>query len=364
MIYEMNDELAAQILTNMLDNTPADVDVREGTPTYIALAPVADEFALLYAELKAQEEADFIINEAGEVTMYGTKLELFAAAWGEKRKEGGRATGVISLSSAEPIPVPAGTRVYAPATMNVLFETDVDSIATPLGTSVTVTAVYEGSDGNLSSQSITGVVGDLEGMITISNPFETSGGYDEESDEEFAARFLNNRRNEATSGNAAHYRLWATEVAGIEDAYVIPVWNGPNTVKVIVLSSAHNAPTPEKVQEVHAYIESVRPIIGGINPVTVEAAGEVPINISATVVISESSSIETIRAGYAIAIQTYLESLAFGTEDIVRIVRLQNALLDIEGIIDISSFTLSGGIANILIPAGSVAIKGLVTINV
>lgn len=73
MIYEMNDELAAQILTNKMDNTSTDIDVREGTPKYTALAPVADEFSLLYVELKAQEEADFIVNEFGEVTMYGMK---------------------------------------------------------------------------------------------------------------------------------------------------------------------------------------------------------------------------------------------------------------------------------------------------
>lgn len=257
-----------------------------------------------------------------------------------------------------------GTQLYAPATDNVLFETDADCVATPVGVSVSITALYEGTDGNLSSQSTTGVVGDLEGLITVTNSRETAGGVDEESDEEFAARFLNNRRNEATSGNAAHYRLWATEVAGIEDAYIIPVWNGPNIVKVVVLSFNHNAPTLEKIQEVQKYIDSVRPIIGGENPVTVEAAIEVPVDINATVVISESSTIELIRDEYAIAFQIYLVSLAFGSEDIVRIVRLQNALLDIEGIVDINSFTLNGGVANLVIPTGSVAVKGTVVIDV
>src|SRR5690606_1696289 len=130
---------------------------------------------------------------------------------------------------------------------NVLFETETDIVAVPEGAVVAVSAVEEGADGNVSAESINGVVGDLEGIVTVVNPEQFAGGFDEESDDEFASRFLNNRRNEATSGNAAHYRLWATSVAGIEDAYVIPAWDGPNTVKVILLSSTHSAPVPEKV---------------------------------------------------------------------------------------------------------------------
>lgn len=364
MIYEMNDELAAQILTNMMDNSSPGIDVREGTPTYTALAPVADEFALLYAELKAQEEADFIVNELGEVTMYGAKLDLFAAAWGEVRKPGGRATGEIFVTADELVTVPAGTQVYAPATVNVLFETDVDIIATPEGESVPITAVIEGEDGNLSSRAITGVVGDLEGMITVTNFQETVGGFDEESDEEFASRFLNNRRNEATSGNAAHYLQWATDVPGIKDAYIIPAWKGPNTVKVVLLSSDHRAPTAEKVQEVKDYIETVRPIIGEEDPITVAAATEMPINIQATVVISENTTIESVRNNFDFTLREYLDNLKFGVEETVRIIRLQNALLDIDGVIDIADFSFNGGSANLIIPPGSVAVKGMVIVDV
>lgn len=357
----MNDELAAQILTNMMDNSDPNIDVREGTPTYTAMAPIADELAQLYAELKAQEEADFIVNAEGEVTMFGAKLDLFANAWGEVRKPGGRASGSVILYAEEATEVPAGTQIYAPASINVLFETETDIIAVPEGAVVAVSAVEEGADGNVSAESINGVVGDLEGIVTVVNPEQFAGGFDEESDDEFASRFLNNRRNEATSGNAAHYRLWATSVAGIEDAYVIPAWDGPNTVKVILLSSTHSAPVPEKVEEVATYIEEVRPI-GAI--VSVEPATEVPISINATVLLSETVTIEEIRADYQTAIQAYLESLKFGTEDTVRLVRLQNALLDIDGIIDISAFSVNGGAANIVIPAGSVAVEGAVNIDV
>lgn len=364
MIYKMNDELPSQILTNMIDNSDPEIDTREGTPTYTALAPTADELALLYAELTAQERANFVVDTTGEVTMTGYKLDLFALAWGEERKTGGKATGAVFLFADQDTDVPAGTRVFAPATGNVLFETDFSVTATQTGVSVPITAVVEGIRGNVSAGNITGVIGNLEGILTVTNPMPTDYGFEAESDEEFAYRFLRNRQNEATSGNAAHYRKWATEVAGILDAYVIPVWNGPNTVKVIVLSSNRDAPSPEKVQEVKDYIDSIRPVFGEEDPVTVEAAVEVPIHIEATVELDDKVTIEEVQMEFEYAMQAYLDTLTFGEEDTVRIVRLENALLDVKGIIDILFFTANGAEANIVIPVGAVATKGEVTLHV
>lgn len=361
MIYVLNDELSAQILTNMLDNVDDTIDQREGTPVYTVLAPTADELANLYAELKAQEDADFIVDAEGNITMFGLKLDLFAAAWGEERKAGEQATGEVTLFAETDTTVPAGTVVFAPATVNVLFQTNTEVTATPTGATVAITAISDGVQGNLSTGAITGVQGDLEGIITVTNTAETTGGIDEEDDDEFARRFLNNRRNEATSGNAAHYRQWATAVSGIEDAYVIPVWAGPNTVKVIVLSSDYNAPAPEKVTEVQTYIDSIKPIGA---TVTVEAATEIPINITTTVILTESAVIEDVQADYETAVGLYLQTLNFTEGDTVRIVRLQTALLDTDGILDITSFTVNGAGANVVIPPGSVAVKGSVTLNV
>lgn len=366
----MNDELAAQILTNMFDNTRDDIDTREGSPTYTVAAPFADELHLLYAELKAQEEADFIVDAEGNVTMYGIKLDLFVNMWGEERKPGGKATGEVILYADEEVLVPAGTELFAPATLRIPFVTNEDVTATPAGVTVGITAVYDGADGNVSADSITGVVGDLEGVLRVTNPSPTEGGFDEESDEELATRFLNNRRRGATSGNANHYRQWATEVSGILDAYVVPVWNGPNTVRVVLLSSNYDAPTPEKVAEAKEYIDSVRPVIGNeTDPVTVEAATEIPVNITVDVQSDGNFNQEDFET----LVTQYLESLTAGEQDegsqfdqsrIVRVVRLENALIDTEGVTDYSNFLVNGTEENITVPPGSVPVLGSVTVNV
>ena len=59
-----------------------------------------------------------------------------------------------------------------------------------------------------------------------------SPGEEEESDESLRERYLLKAQAPATSGNPAHYVIWAREVPGVGDANVIPVWNGPGTVKL------------------------------------------------------------------------------------------------------------------------------------
>ncbi len=53
-----------------------------------------------------------------------------------------------------------------------------------------------------------------------------------ETDDELRERFFLTQRNNATSGNAEHYRQWALEVDGVYGAKVTPLWAGPGTVKV------------------------------------------------------------------------------------------------------------------------------------
>lgn len=359
MIYEMNDELSAQILTNLLDNTDPEIDVREGSPMYTLQAPNADEFTNLYAEFQAVRDETFIIDENGEISMFGNRLDKWVNMFGIERKAGGKSTGTVTISADEDTLVPAGTQLFAPATFNVLFETDVEVTATPAGAPVAVTAVFEGLDGNVSTNSITGVIGNLEGIIHVTNNVETAGGFDEESDEELGSRYLNYMRRPAASGNANDYYQWATSIPGIQEALVIPIWNGPGTVKVKLLSNDHRAPTPEKIAEVAAYIEENRPI--DANSITVEGADEIIINVTADVSIT--GDLVTIQSEFEQVLRNHLEMLDFEKGDLVRVTRTQNILLDTEGVVDFTNFTINAGTANVPIPPGAVALLGTVTLN-
>lgn len=359
MNYEMNDELSAQILTNLLDNTDPTIDVREGSPMYTLQAPVADEFSNLYAEFQAVRDETFIIDEAGEISMFGNRLDKWVAMFGMVRKSGGKSTGIVKVTADEDTLVPSGTELYAPATFNVSFITIQDVIATVSGTDVAVVAVFEGADGNVSSNSISGVVGNLEGIVSVTNPIETVNGFDEESDEELGSRYINYMRRPAASGNANDYYQWATSVAGIQDALVIPVWNGPGTVKVKLLNSEHRAPSQLKIQEVVDYIELNRPI--DANAITVEGADEILINVSADVTVT--SDIQAITDDFKLVLTQHLNELDFGKGDLLRVTRVQNILLDTEGVTDFTNFAINTGTSNVSIPAGAIAVLGTVTLN-
>ena len=85
-------------------------------------------------------------------------------------------------------------------------------------------------------------------------------GLDEEDTEDFRDRLLFQLQRPATSGNADHYRQWAREVAGVGDALVLPLHQGPGTVKVLVVDEDRTPAKPALLDEVFAHIEEERPI--------------------------------------------------------------------------------------------------------
>ena len=57
-------------------------------------------------------------------------------------------------------------------------------------------------------------------------------------------------------GNESDYKRWAESVAGIGTAIVVPEWNGPETVKIIVLDGNGEAANETLQKAVYNYIMS------------------------------------------------------------------------------------------------------------
>ena len=58
-----------------------------------------------------------------------------------------------------------------------------------------------------------------------------------------------------TSANRNQYELWAREKAGVGKAKAFPLWNGPGTVKVVLLDNEMRSPTPSVVELVRRHID-------------------------------------------------------------------------------------------------------------
>jgi uncharacterized phage protein gp47/JayE len=340
----------AAILQRMLDASPADIDKRQGAPTHDLLSPAAIELALAWIEL------DNVLNFGFVDTTYGPYLDSAASEYGVTRKAATKSIGALTFSGANGTVIPVGTRAATSGGEPVYFVTTTAGTITAGSITVAAEAADAGATGNVGIGAVNTVIGNLVGVVTVANAFNFVGGTDAETDDALRARILERAQRPATSGNAAQYRQWALEVAGISDAKVFPIWAGAGTVKVVLLDADKTAPDTSVVTAATTYIDSVRPIGA---TVTVVGATEVAINVNVDVTLGSGATLAGVRTEIENGVRAYLKTLAF-TDATVRYTQIAAVIGDAVGVIDYTALTVNGGTANIVIADGSVAILGTV----
>ncbi|WP_152397549.1 baseplate J/gp47 family protein [Paenibacillus guangzhouensis] len=341
------------ILARMLNRfAPQGVAKQEGSFVYDAMSPVAVELSQAYSDL------DRVLEQGFAETSNGVYLDRRAGEHGVTRKPPAKAHGIVKVSGTAGAKIPAGAMF---ATKNgTLFVAAAEAVITTEGfVKVNVAAEEAGVSGNVPALGITEIIGSIPGVQQAVNEAACAGGYDGETDDALLDRLLTKVRTPATSGNANQYRQWAMEVTGIADAKVFPLWNGNGTVKVVLLDDNRRAPVPELVTQVANHIALVRPI--GAN-VTVSAAVEVPLNIDVDLDVLPGTSLEDAKALITSEIIVYLKGLSF-VDPIVRTARIANVILDTKSIVDYRDLKINGSMENIIIPEGSVAVIGTVTVR-
>lgn len=221
-----------------------------------------------------------------------------------------------------------------------------------------VTAVDAGAESNVSAFAIVELLTPLAG-VTVSNALPTSGGSDPETDLSLRTKLLEAYRGQG-AGNPGDYRRWARTQDGVGRATVIPTWDGPGTVKVIITDADGQPVSAGIVAAVQAFFD----------PVTAGAEGYAPIGIAVTVEtptlldIAITADIEP-EPGYSLtggtgltaladalraAVDAYLRTVETG-EEVVR-AQVARALAAVTGVHDVAAVTLSGaaGNGNVLVP--------------
>lgn len=362
----LNDQTFEIILQRMLDKIPPDFDRSEGSFIYDALAAVAAELA--QAAIWAQE----VLRRGFAQTTFGQYLDLRAAEHGLTRKPAVKATGQVVFTGTPGTIIPRGTQVStvgsetAPA---IFFTTTEDVTIGSDGTATAnIEAVEAGATGNVTAGVIKLLAQPVSGVTGVTNPSPTTGGADEEDDASLLARLLLRVREPGTSGNKADYKQWALSVPGVGGVQVIPLWNGPGTVKVVLLGADKKPASADIVQAVQNYIcpdpargEGKAPIGASV---TVVAATAVAINVSATVVLTGTKTLQEVQAAFEKALDDYLASIAFASDPTVRYVKIGSLLLDTEGVQDYSNLLVNNGTANVVIGLDEVAVRGTVTLSV
>ncbi|MGN7455503.1 baseplate J/gp47 family protein [Paenibacillus pasadenensis] len=342
------------ILERMLAAVPPELDRRPGSVVHDMLSPAAIELAQLYIRLGQTLDWGF----AGP-QQPGPYLDLRAAEMGLARKPGTKSSGELLFAGAAGTRIREGTIASLPDG-TVSFATR-EAATIGEGKQVLVRAVSSepGAAGNVQPGSISRVLGDLAGIVAVSNPKAFAGGADEESDASLLQRYYDRVRTPATSGNAGHYRQWALESEGIGDVKVFEVWQGGGTVKLSLLGPDGTPAKPDKVDLARAAIEARRPIGA---KVTVAPAKGIEIDVAAQLRFVPGVELEPIVVEFRRRLAAYLAGLAF-KKDRVPFNRIAGILIGIDEVDDYVSLAMNGGSADIALEADMVPVAGKVEIE-
>lgn len=350
MAYENQTKDA--IHQRMLDASPADIDKRPGSVTYDLTAPTAIEAEAIYVEL------DTFADKAFADTAYDEWLDRIAASVSITRRPATKATGYVTFTGTDGTVVPEGTEVSTDGDAPIYFVTTANTTINGGTATVAAEAKEAGASGNVGPGAIKLTTGNITGITSVTNAAEFDGGVDRESDDSLRKRYFERVRRPITSGNVYHYRQWALEVVGVRDVRVYPVWNGPLTVKVVVLAD-DGVPSQALIDAAKSHIESQRPIGADV---TVIGAIDYGIDVAATLQLVSGADMGAVQAEIVAAINEYFRGLAFG-DPIVRISAIQRIILDNPSVVDYAGLTLNGGTGNIEITGDAIPVLRTVAFN-
>jgi uncharacterized phage protein gp47/JayE len=348
---QFEDQTFEAIIERLLSRVPNDIDKRQGSVVRDLLSPIAAELAQAYIEM------DNVLNLGFADTTYGEFLDLRVAEQGLQRKPAVKSEGVLTFTGPDGQVIPKDTRVSTDSERYFLTKSSV----TIAQGAATVGAIAEvgGRAGNVAYVTIKNVIGDLAGVVTVTNLQPFNGGLDEESDDDLLNRYKEKVSKPATSGNKFDYEKWAKEIIGVSDAKVYPLWNGPGTVRVVLVNSEKRTPSQTVIDDAREYIEEQRPVGA---TVTVDGVREVPIDVSATLTLTNGTDLNVVKAEITDNITAYFKRIGF-VETVVRYTQIANAILDVNGVIDYTDLRVNGGTSNVALNDDEVPVIGAITLS-
>ncbi len=343
------DQTYETILQRMLASLPSDLDKSEGGFVWDALSPAAMELAL--AAIWAQE----VLRRSFVQTTFGQYLDLRCEEYGTTRRPAVKATGQVTITGTPGTVIPAGTQVStasSEAAPAVFFVTTAEAVIGSGGAvTADIEAVEPGTKGNVAADTIKLLANPVTGVTAVTNPAPTSGGLDEEDDESLRARLLELARRDEGDGNVADYIIWAKEVLGVGQVYVEPLWQGPGTVRVVVLDSEGNIPSPALVAAVQEHLDPGQQGTGlGRAPIGAKVTVQAPREITLTVTVPQlqiepNHDANLVRQNLEAAVRAYGVSVSPG--GVIRIKEIEAAIASVDGVLDFGDVLVNGQRQNI-----------------
>lgn len=344
---EVNQYSFENILNSVLSRIPDDVDKREGSIIYDAVAPCCYELAEMYLNLGVMQ------SNISSATATGDHLTEIAYQNGTFRKPAVKALRKAVIEGSAPI----GTRFTIQGVNYV-------SINQINATEQTLQAEEAGEIGNAYSGPLIPLTY-INTLVSATLTTIISPGADEESDESLRERYRSNITNPPQDGNISQYLDWANNFEGIGAAKVFPLWNGGNTVKIAVTNAIFLPADPTLVDKFQEYLDPSSAGLGnGKAPigskVTVVGGTKKDINITANVVLTEGYQ---TPEGVAEAVSDYLASVTY-KKDTVSYIRVGNAILDCPSIVDMNGLTINGLSADVTLVGDEIPVLNSINLPV
>lgn len=358
-MYE--DQTFENILERMLDRVPDDLDKREGSIIYNALAPAAWELAEMYIDLDTNINLSYADTATGEfltrrAAEFGINREL--ATFAQRR-------GLFYGSGNVLIDVPIGSRY----SLNDITYTVTSKIS--LGTFI-LTSETAGIAGN-QDFGVMLPVDYVDGLTQAVLDEILIPGADEETDAALRERYSAAVNEQPFGGNVADYKVKISAIDGVGGVKVYPAWQGGGTVKVAIMATDFVPPSTTLVNEVQTIVDPVTNSGQGLglapigHQVTVVGVTTVGINVSATLTLDPDTTIGQVQQDVEDAISAYLlllrQTWANDTTIIVRVARIESRILTVPSVVDVMNTQVNGSTSNLTLTSDQIPTLGTVTLN-
>ena len=359
-MYE--DKTAQRVLEDMLKRVSDELDKREGSIIYDALAPVAWEIAKVYSEL------DNVLKETFVDTASLPNLIKRAYERGIEYMDSRKTLVAAQIEIANGDELQGNERFVVKGDENTAFyytnsKSEDGEYILECEKSGAFGNNYEGYSLIFDGRGITVISAKITRIVEPGRNAETA--------DELRNRYYESLYAAAFGGNIADYKEKAMNIPGVGGVQVRRVTDSDETVRLLVLNTNYKIPDDLIITAVQNYFDPKEKGDGsGMAPIDHKVKASAPqeqiINIKTTVELTDNTEIEDVTKSIENAINEYFVSLAKQWADTgtatLRISKIESAVASVEGVIDVYDTSVNNNTENIIFNGDAVPVGGEITI--
>lgn len=293
-------------LDQALEYVPDNIDIREGSIMYDALAPACYSLAEFTMQLKN------VLLETFTQTAQGGYLDLRAEEHGIKRIAATQAIvkGKFTKDDGTPVVLVEGNR-FSSIDDDPVYYSIIKQDTDPLY--YTLLAETAGTRGNQYVGQLL-PIDHFNGLASAELIEVVIPARDEESDDDLRSRILKTYQVNAFGGNVEDYINLTSAIDGVGAVQVYPVWNGGGTVRVVILNNAFGLPNTTLVNQVQEIISPTDDQKGyGLAPighlVTVAGPTQKKVAVSLHVDTTVGVSLDSLKSAISAKLEEHFLTL-------------------------------------------------------